>query len=113
MRTLIYGAVVAVGLGVVGAPVLAGLAGAAGIASAPSIRLWLFAVPEAICGIGGVDNPGLVGLMVGWTIEFIPLGIVIAAISRVLWRRSVTNRTAAFNQAVTEFHEGDYEAEYE
>ncbi|HUR88317.1 MAG TPA: hypothetical protein VMZ74_04450 [Ramlibacter sp.] len=117
MRTLIYGLVVALGLGAIAAPVLAGLLGAAGLASAPSVRLWLFMVPETICGIAGVDNPGLVGLIAGWTVEFIPLGIVAAAVGQVLWRRNVEHREAAFEHAVTEFHddeaEAGMEAEYE
>jgi len=113
MRTYIYGLVVAVGLGAVVAPVVAGLLGAAGLASSASVRIWLFMVPEIICGMAGVDNPGLGGLMVGWTIEFLPIGILIAALWPVFARRNKVHRVAAFDQAVTEFHEGDYEAEYE
>ena len=113
MRTLIYGLLVALGMGVVVAPVVAGLLGAAGLASAPSVRLWLFSAPELICGIAGDDNPGLGALMAGWTVEFIPVGLVVAVLAQARARRSATEHAAAFEQAVTAFHESENDAEYE
>jgi hypothetical protein len=93
------------------------------MASSPVVRTWLFAIPETICGMAGNDNPGLGSLIVGWTIEFIPAGIVIAWVAQVYAARAAVDRAAAFDNAVTAFHgheDGedleelqDYEAEYE
>lgn len=104
MPLLLHGLLVAVALGAVVAPVLAGLLGVAGMASEPWVRQWLFAIPETICGIAGFDTPGLDGLIAGWVVEFIPPGIVIAALWRVRARHNATNRAAAFEQAVSVFH---------
>jgi hypothetical protein len=84
------------------------------MASSSLVRVWLFMIPETICGIAGDDNPGLAGLITGWTIEFLPLGFLIAAVAQVRAKRSATEKEAAFDQAVTTFHDSDYlEAEDE
>lgn len=113
MRTLIYGFLVALGLGAVIAPITAGLLGVTGLASSPSVRVWLFMIPETLCGIAGDDNPGLAGLMAGWTIEFTPIGIIIAALAQRRAKRSLGEREAAFEQAVTTFHESEFDAQAE
>jgi hypothetical protein len=113
MKFLVYGFLVAFGLGAIAAPVVAGLLGAAGLAGSPAVRLWLFAVPEAILGLTGVGRPSLAVLVAGWTIEFLPLGFLIVGIA---WLRSwvhPNDRAAAFEEAVTLFHESDFEAKYE
>jgi len=114
MRTLIYTAVVAVALGAIAAPIVAGLLGLAGMASSPAVRTWLFAFPETVAGMAGNENPGLAALIVGWTIESIPVGIIVAWLAQVRAKRNVIEKSAAFEQAVTAFHDDeDYEAEYE
>ncbi|HEY8048671.1 MAG TPA: hypothetical protein VIE63_05815 [Ramlibacter sp.] len=113
MRTLVYGLLLALGLGAVVAPVIAGLLGVMGLASAPAVRLWLFGVPESILGVADVGQPGLAQLVIGWTIEFFPLGLLIAVVGRFVAGRQAAARAVAFDQAVTAFHESEYEAEYE
>jgi hypothetical protein len=112
MVLLIHGLLVALALGAVVAPVLAGLLGVAGLASNPTVREWLFIIPETICGVAGYDQPGLGGLIAGWVVEFTPLGIVIAALMRVRAKRSATDRAAAFEQAVSVFHSQHDEDEH-
>ena len=113
MKFLVYGLLVGVGLGAIAAPVLAGLLGVAGLAGTPVVRLWLFGVPETILGVAGTGKPSLPTLIVGWTLEFLPLGFIIAGIS-LLWSRVHPNdRAAAFEQAVTQFHNSDFEAKYD
>jgi hypothetical protein len=101
------------GIGAIAAPVVAGLLGAAGMAASPAVRLWLFAVPEAILRVVDIDRPSMAGLVVGWTIEFLPLGFIIAAISIARARGNASARAAAFEHAVTAFHDSEREAEYE
>lgn len=113
MKFLVYGLLVALGIGAVAAPVVAGLLGALGMAGSPTVRLWLFAVPEAILGFVNIERPSLAGLVVGWTIEFLPLGFIVAAVSLARARVNASARAAAFEHAVTAFHDSEYEAEYE
>lgn len=111
---LILGLLVAVGLGAVVAPVVAGLLGVAGLASEHWVRALLFDFPELVCAIAGYDKPPLPGMMAGWAIEFFPLGIVIALLLRIRRKRNAVNRAAAFEQAVSVFHsQYDEDAEAE
>lgn len=113
MKYLVYGLLVAFGLGAIAAPVVAGLLGAAGLAGSHVVRLWLFAVPEAILGLTGAGRPSLAALVVGWTLEFLPLGFLVAGIAWLRSRVHPNDRAAAFEHAVTEFHDSEYEAKYE
>jgi hypothetical protein len=113
MKFLVYGLLVAFGLGAIAAPVVAGLLGAAGLAGTPVVRLWLFAVPEAILGLTSVGKPSLAALIMGWTLEFLPVGLVLAVISWLRSRVHPNDRAAAFEYAVTAFHDSDFEAKYE
>jgi len=110
MRTLIYAGVIAVVIGAILAPILAGLLGLAGMASSPFVRTWFFAFPETLAGMAGDENPGLLALIAGWTLESVPVGVIVAWLMQVRARRNATDRAAAFDQAVTTFHDG---AEYD
>ena len=114
MKFLVYAFLVAFGLGAIAAPVIAGLLGAAGLSGTPAVRLWLFAVPEAILGLTSNGKPSLAALVVGWTLEFMPLGFLVAGLALLRSRLAPQDdHAAAFEQAVTAFHDSGFEAKYE
>jgi hypothetical protein len=104
MRTLVRAFSYALVLGLVLSPLGASLFTLFGVGDKGFLHAILFSIPEAISAWLGIERPIAVAFLVGWFIENLPVGLVLAGIGALRYQGDSVSRSIAFDQAVTSFH---------